>query len=142
MAQNKRPAKKYTPKPVRPPITKGLFDELGADLHFALMAFEHGGITPGTWKRIAKVLMTVSIATDGDQRLDQAQKIAVDSAVLTVKALSDREVRTGQWHAQDLDLIALRRGVTAAEQLIPRLDYRKLAAAYSTLSRLVKTIKE
>lgn len=141
MAQNKRPAKKYTPKPVRPPITKGLFDQLGQDLHFALMAFEHGGVTVGTWKRIAKVLTTISFATDNDARIDRADKVAIDSAVLTVRCLSDREVRTGQWAANDMDLIALRRGVVAAERVIPVLDYRKLSRGYSQLAAMIDSIK-
>lgn len=141
MAKNKKPTKRYTPKPVRPPITRGVFDDLGREMHFALMAFEHGGVTVEGWKRIAKVLMTVSLATDGEQRLDKADKVAVDSAVLTVKALSDKEVRTGQWNATDLDLIALQRGVTAAERMIPLLDYRKLATGYSKLRQLVAMVR-
>lgn len=142
MAQNKKPNRKYTPKPIRPPITKGLFDDLGRDMHFALMAFEHGGVTVEGWKRIAKVLMTVSIATDGEQRFDRADKIAIDSSVLTIQALSDREVRTGKWHASDLDFITLKRGVVAAERMIPLLDYRKLSVAYSTLRQMIQTIKQ
>lgn len=140
MAQNKKPTKKYTPRAVRPPITKGLFDQLGQDLHFALMAFEHGGITVGTWKRIAKVLTTVSFATDNDQRIDRADKVAIDSAVLTVRCLSDREVRTGQWATSDMDLISLRRGVTSAERVIPVLDYRKLVRGYKQLAVMIDAV--
>lgn len=142
MAQNKKPMKKYTPKPVRPPVTRGLFDDLGRDMHFALMAFDHAGITAEGWKRISKVLMTVSFATDGEQRLDRADKVAVDSAVLTIRTLSDHEVRTGVWAARDIDLIALKRGVNAAERMIPLLDYRKLAKGYSTLRAMLKLVKE
>jgi hypothetical protein len=141
MPKSKSPSKKYTPRPVRPPITKGLFDQLGQDLHFALMAFEHGGITVGTWKRIAKVLTTVSFATDNDARIDRADKVAIDSAVLTVRCMSDREVRTGQWVTNDMDLIALRRGVTAAERVIPVLDYRKLVRGYTQLAAMIDAVK-
>lgn len=142
MAKNKKPTKKYVPKPIRPPVTKGLFDEFGKDMHFSLMSFMAGTASVERWKKLAKVVMTVSFATDNEPRVSKAHKVAIDSAVLTLKAISDMNVRTGKWRVSDLDYLSLSRGVTAVDAVLPHLDYRKLKHGYLTFVRLVHHIKE
>ena len=142
MAKNKTPNKRYTPKPIRPPVTKGLFDEFGMDMHFSLMAFSTGTASLDRWKKLAKVVMTVSFATDDEPRVLKEHKAAIDSAVLTLKAISDMNVRTGKWRVSNLDLISLTRGVTAIDKVLPRLDYRRLAQGYTAFVNLTRLIKE
>lgn len=141
MAKNKRPTKRYTPKPVEIPITSGLRDELAAYTHFSLMSMEYGEVSVEAWKKIAKVVMTVSFATDGVTTVDKADKVAIDSAVLTLKAISDREVRTGKWYASQFDIESLRRGVTAADKVVPALTYSTLKRGYIAFVTLIRTIK-
>lgn len=141
MAKNKKPTKKYTPKPVKSFVTKGLYDELGADLHFPLLSMFTGTPSAGAWKKIAKVIMTVSFATDGDTRIDKADKAAIDSAVLTLRTISDTQVRTGKWRMTDLEYLSLSRGVTAVDKVLARIDYLRLARGYAAFTKLVSTIK-
>lgn len=142
MAKNKKPSKKYVPKGVRPPVTKGLYDDLGADLHIPLMSLRHGRPSAGAWKKVAKILMTVSFATDNCPSVDKADKTAIDSAVLTLKSISDTEVRTGVWNVTNLDYLTLARGAHAVDKVLPRLDYRKLAHGYNTFVALTRSITE
>ena len=141
MAKNKKPTKRYTRKPVSIPITSGLKDALAEDTYFSLMAMESGAVDVVTWKRMAKVLMTVSFATDEVSTVDKSDKVAIDSAVLTIKSISDREVRTGQWHVTPVDIQSLSRGVTAADKAISALDYRKLKQGYLSFISLMRSIK-
>lgn len=148
MAKNKKPTKKYVPKPRRVPITapepavdQKLIDDMTQNVHFALMALDHGGVSVDNWKRIAKVLMTVSFATDALQGIEKGHKVAIDSAVLTLKAVSDKEVRTGKWHVAEADVLSLKRGLAAAEDVMPSLSYWQLVSGYTTFRRLVNTIK-
>ena len=141
MAKNKKPAKAYVPKPVRPPVTKGLFDELGQDLHFHLMSFMHGGGSMDSWKKIAKVLMTMSFATDDYPRVAKEDKIAIDSAVLVMRTVSDLNLRTGKWHVSSLDIIALQRGASAVDRVLPYIDYRRLSQGYTAFTNLARLIK-
>lgn len=148
MAKNKKPTKKYVPKPKRVPVTapepavdQKLIDDMTQNVHFALMALDHGGVTIENWKCITKVLMTVSFATDGLQAVDKACKVAVDSSVLTLKAISDREVRTGKWHVTEVDVASLKRGLVGAEEVMPNLSYRQLVNGYATFRKLINAIK-
>lgn len=141
MAKNKKPTKKYVPKPVRPPVTKGLFDDLGRDMHYSILSFQHGGASMEGWKKITKALMTLSYATDADTRIDKADKVAIDSAVLTLKHISDLQVRTGKWHVSSVDIISLERGATAADNVLPFVDYRKLKHGYLTFMALTQSLK-
>jgi len=139
MPKTSKPRKPYRPKGVNYPITQGLIDDMGKDMHFALLGMKHGDNSPTNWKRIGKVLFIVSIASD-DADTDKADKVAIDSAVLVLKAISDRQVRVGVWGATEREIETLSRGVVAAERTLPRLDYRKLAEIYSALANLERSL--
>lgn len=142
MPKNKKPNRAYTPRPVRPPVTRGLFDQMGQDLHFNLMSFMHGGGSVDNWKKIAKVMMTMSFATDDYGRVAVEDKVAIDSAVLTLKAINDLQVRTGKWHVTSLDTLSLQRGANAVDKVLPCIDYRRLSRGYSAFIALVNLIRE
>lgn len=140
MAKNKKPTKKYVPKGIKAPVTKALFDDLGRDMHLYIMSLE---VSPSlaAWKKVAKVMMTVSFATDNWSRIDKADKVAIDSAVLTLKALSDFNVRSGQWHVSEMDRISLIRGAAAVDKVLPLMDYHQLRRGYIAFSSLVNHVK-
>lgn len=142
MAKNKKPTRKYTPKRVKVPVTGGLFDEFGRDLHFSMMAIRAGSASASTWKKVAKIMLTVSYATDSRPDLAKESKVAIDSAVLAVKSVSDRQVRTGKWHVPVLELTSIERGVIAVERLLPHLDYTELNKGYLTLVSAMQSIEE
>ena len=140
MAKNSKPRKIYRPKPVNVPVTQGLLDSLAQDMHFALMGMESNDDSPDNWKRLGRVICITSIASDDNDRVGRSDNILVDSAVLTLQAISDREVRTGRWHVTDLDRTALTNGAVAAERVLPLLDYRRLNAACATVEALAKHV--
>lgn len=140
MAKNTKPRKIYRPRPVNVPITRGMLNTLGQEMHFALMGMECGDNSSTNWKNVGKVLFIVSMASDDDERVGRADKIQVDSAVLILQAISDREVRTGVWAASPFDIQGLKNAVVAAERIIPLLDYRKLTSAYNAFVSFAKQI--
>lgn len=140
MAKNKKPTKKYVPKTIKAPITKAVFDDLGRDMHLYIMSLSNEP-SATAWKKVAKVIMTVSFATDGCARTDKADKVAIDSAVLTLKALSDFNVRSGQWHVSEMDRISLIRGAVAVDRVLPLMDYHQLRRGYIAFAKLIQLVK-
>lgn len=129
MAKNSKPRKIYRPKPVNVPVTQGLLDSLAQDMHFALMGMESNDNSPDNWKKLGRVIFIVALTADDNERVGFGDKVLLDSAVLTLKAISDREERTKVWSTTEMDREALTNGAIAAENIIPLLDYRKLSSA-------------
>jgi len=129
MAKNSKPRKIYRPKPVNVPVTQGLLDSLAQDMHFALMGLGYQDNSPDNWKKLGRVIFVVSIAADDNDRVGHGDRVMLDSAVLTLKSISDRELRTKVWSTTEMDREALTNGAIAAERVIPLLDYRKLSEA-------------
>ena len=129
MAKNSKPRKIYRPKPVNVPVTQGLLDDLAQDMHFALMGMESNDNSPDNWKKLGRVIFIVALTADDNERVGFGDKVLLDSAVLTLKAISDREERTKVWSTTKMDREALTNGAIAAENIIPLLDYRKLSEA-------------
>lgn len=129
MAKNSKPRKIYRPKPVNVPVTQGLLDSLAQDMHFALMGMESNDNSPDNWKKLGRVIFIVALTADDNERVGFGDKVLLDSAVLTLKAISDREERTKVWHMAEADRSSLINGAIAAENIIPLLDYRKLSSA-------------
>ena len=59
MAKNTKPRKIYRPRPVNVPITRGMLNTLGQEMHFALMGMECGDNSSTNWKNVGKVLFIV-----------------------------------------------------------------------------------
>lgn len=129
MAKNSKPRKTYRPKPVNVPVTQGLLDDLAQDMHFALMGMESNDNSPDNWKKLGRVIFVVALTADDNERVGFGDKVLLDSAVLTLKAISDREERTKVWTMTEADRSSLINGAIAAENIIPLLDYRKLSEA-------------
>lgn len=126
-----RKRSKYRPKPVDCYVTQGLFDELGRDMHFALMALDAGMASETSWKKVGKVLVIVHLASVGDSRLVGSDDHRfLTSAILTLDAMQRGAERTGEWRLYGLDLASVTNGVVAAERMLPLLKANKLGDAY------------
>lgn len=132
--------KKRIPYPIRIPVTQGLVDSLGKELHFGILGLQHGDNSPDNWKKVGKVIFIVSIASDDANNIDKKDKTAVDNAVITLEQISNREVDTGEWSATEIEIAALCRGALAAESIIPHMDSRVLAKGYDAFLALVGQI--
>lgn len=137
MAKNTKPRKIHRPKQVNVPVTQGLVDKLGQEMHFALMGMESNDNSPDNWQRLGRCLLIVSIASDGNERVSFADKVLLDSSVLTLQAVADRRGRTLTWHVSDIDRAGLINGALTAERVLPLLDYKKLAAACKVFNEYI-----
>ena len=126
--------RKRQPRPLKIYVTPGLVDDIGKTLHFALMGMQHGSPNITNWRSIAKVLLMVSAASDGNERIEPHDKAAIDNSVLVLAEISNRALDTDDWSATVSELPALARGILAAETALARIDYRSLASAYRLTS--------
>jgi hypothetical protein len=122
--------KKRISYPIRIPVTQGLVDSLGKELHFGILGLQHGDNSADNWKKVGKVIFIISIASDDGKGISQKDKTAVDNAVITLEQISNREVDTGVWSATEIEILALCRGALAAESILPHMDSRVLAKGY------------
>ena len=129
--------KKRKPRLIRVPITQGLVDAIGQELHFGILGLQSGDNSSDNWKRVGKVIFIVSIASDDANNIDKKDKTAVDNAVITLEQISNREVDTGVWSATEIEIAALCRGALAAESILPHMDSRVLAKGYDAFLALV-----
>jgi len=129
--------KKRISYPIRIPVTQGLVDSLGKELHFGILGLQHGDNSPDNWKKVGKVIFIISIASDDAKGIDKRDKTAVDNAVITLEQISNREVDTGEWSATEIEIAALCRGALAAESILPHMDSRVLAKGYDAFLALV-----
>ncbi len=129
--------KKRKPRLIRVPVTQGLVDAIGQELHFGILGLQSGDNSPDNWKKVGKVIFIVSIASDDAKGISQKGKTAVDNAVITLEQISNREVDTGEWSATEIEIAALCRGALAAESILPHMDSRVLAKGYDAFLALV-----
>lgn len=97
---------------------------------------EHGDITSANWKRVGKILLVISIASDEWDRLNAEDKLLVDTGVLTLQTIADRELDTGSWRASGTELDEIANAITASERMLPRLDYRRLVHISKVIHRM------
>ncbi len=86
--------KKRIPYPIRIPVTQGLVDSLGKELHFGILGLQHGDNSADNWKKVGKVIFIVSMTSDGMKKINERDKVHVDNAVITLEQISNREVDT------------------------------------------------
>ena len=122
--------KKRKPRLIRVPITRGLVDAIGQELHFGILGLQSGDNSSDNWKKVGKVIFIVSMTSDGLKKINKQDKVQVDNAVITLEQISNREVDTGVWSATEIEIDALCRGALAAESILPHLDSRELAHGY------------
>lgn len=132
--------KKRIPYPIRIPVTQGLVDSLGKELHFGILGLQHNHNSSDNWKKVGKVIFIVSIASDGLKKINKQDKVHVDNAVITLEQISNREDATGVWSATEIEIDALCRGALAAESILPHLDSRELAYGYGMFMALAGKI--
>ena len=132
--------KKRKPRLIRVPITQGLVDAIGQELHFGILGLQSGDNSPDNWKRVGKVIFIVSLTSDGANNINERDKVQVDNAVITLEQISNREVDTGIWSATEIEIDALCRGALAAESILPHLDSRELADGYQLFLALASQI--
>ena len=119
------------------PITQGLVDAIGQELHFGILGLQSGDNSPDNWKKVGKVIFIVSMTSDGMKKINERDKVHVDNAVITLEQISNREVDTGVWSATEIEIAALCRGALAAESILPHMDSRVLAKGYDAFLALV-----
>lgn len=134
--KEKNMKKKRRQKPINVPITRGLVDELGQEMHFALLGMQLGDGSFVNWERVAKVLLTLSMAADGNDRVAHLDKTMIDAALLVFGQIADRHAIQQEWRATESELPCLCRGVLAAERALPVLDYRDIARACKTMNTM------
>ena len=132
--------KKRIPYPIRIPVTQGLVDSLGKELHFGILGLQSGDNSSDNWKRVGKVIFIVSMTSDGMKKINKQDKVHVDNAVITLEQISNREDATGAWSATEIEIDALCRGALAAESILPHLDSRELADGYQLFLALASQI--
>ena len=132
--------KKRKPYPIRVPVTQGLVDALGQELHFGILGLQSGDNSADNWKKVGKVIFIVSMTSDGLKKINKQDKVQVDNAVITLEQISNREVDTGIWSATEIEIDALCRGALAAESILPHLDSRELADGYQLFLALASQI--
>jgi len=132
--------KKRIPYPIRIPVTQGLVDSLGKELHFGILGLQHGDNSPDNWKKVGKVIFIVSMTSDGMKKINKQDKVHVDNAVIALEQISNREVDTGVWSATEIEIDSLCRGALAAESILPHLDSRELADGYQLFLALASQI--
>ena len=132
--------KKRTPYPIRIPVTQGLVDSLGKEIHFGILGLQYGYNSPDNWKKVGKVIFIVSIASDDANNIEKKDKIAVDNAVITLEQISNREMDTGEWSATKIEILSLCRGALAAESILPHMDSRVLVKGYDAFLALAGQI--
>lgn len=135
--KKKKMKKKRIPYPIRIPVTQGLVDSLGKELHFGILGLQHNHNSSDNWKKVGKVIFIVSIASDDAANIDRKDKTAVDNAVIALEQISNREVDTGEWSATEIEILALCRVALAAESILPHMDSRVLAKGYDAFLALV-----
>ena len=132
--------KKRKPYPIRVPVTQGLVDALGKELHFGILGLQSGDNSPDNWKKVGKVIFIVSMTSDDAEKINEQDKVHLDNAVITLEQISNREVATGVWSATEIEIDSLCRGALAAESILPRLDSRELAYGYGMFMALAGKI--
>lgn len=127
--------KKRVATPVRVPVTQGFVDEIGRELHFALMGMEMGDGSVSNWTKAGRVLLVLSMASDDNERVWPTDKKAVDAAVTALDQMSRRCLGMDKWEMTNEERNALHRGVLGAESMLPCLDSRAIqrAQAYADL---------
>ena len=130
--------KKRTPKPLRIPVTQGLVNQMGQTMHFALLGMQHGDNSVTNWKKVARTLLTISVASDYNVRVTHKDKVSVDDCIIVLRVIADRELKTGSWRAHRVELCKLAEGILAAERMLPQLDYRLLAEAYRDIEHALE----
>lgn len=119
------------------PTSAGIVDELGLVMHCALLGMQYGDTSSTNWVSLAKVLLTISIATDGDGRVGHLDKTLIDASVLVLKQIADRQLRSQEWEAEASEYPCLARGILAAERALAVTNYQKLVKAYSSVIDLM-----
>ncbi len=119
------------------PTSAGIVDELGLVMHCALLGMQYGDTSSTNWASLAKVLLTISIATDGDGRVGHLDKSLIDASVLVLKQIADRQLRSQAWEAEASEYPCLARGILAAERALAVTNYQKLMSAYSNVIALM-----
>lgn len=119
------------------PTSAGIVDELGMVMHCALLGMQHGDTSSTNWASLTKVLLTISIATDGDGKVNHLDKTLVDSSVFVLKQIADRQLRSKEWKAEASEYPCLARGILAAERALAVTDYQKLVKAYGSVIALM-----
>jgi hypothetical protein len=119
------------------PTSARIVDELGMVMHFALLGMQHGDTSSTNWSSLAKVLLTISVATDGNGRVNHLDKTLVDASVLVLKQIADRELRSKEWQAEASEYPCLSRGILAAERALAVTDYQSLIKAYGNVVALM-----
>lgn len=122
--------KKRIPREVRVPVTRGLVDTVGKDLHFGILGLQHGDNSPDNWKLVGKGIFVVALAADGHDNLDRKLVCDVNNAVIALENISQREEATHIWRASKEEILVLCTGALAAEALLPHIDSRALSAGY------------
>jgi len=75
--------KKRKPRLIRVPVTQGLVDAIGQELHFGILGLQSGDNSPDNWKKVGKVIFIVSMTSDGMKKINERDKVHVDNAVIT-----------------------------------------------------------
>ncbi len=119
------------------PTSVGIVDELGLVMHCALLGMQYGDTSSTNWVSLAKVLLTISIATDGDGRVNHLDKTLIDASVLVLRQIADRQLRSQAWEAEASEYPCLARGILAAERALAVTNYQKLVKAYSSVIDLM-----
>ena len=132
--------KKRKPYPIRVPVTQGLVDALGQELHFGILGLQSGDNSADNWKRVGKVIFIVSMTSDGLKKINKQDKVQVDNAVITLEQISNREVDTGIWSATEIEIDSLCHGALAAESILPHLDSRELVHGYGMFMAMASQI--
>lgn len=118
-------------------VSAHLINELGAEMHFALLGMQLGTPCSINWVRVAKVLVVISVAADRTtHRVKRSLKDKVNVALEILADMADRRPPGQEWTAEVGELRDLADGILAAESILPRLDYPTLQLAYTTVGHL------
>lgn len=125
--------KPYRPREVKIPITRGLLDSFGQELHFALMTARAGHFNTDNFDRIAAAFNVIWGALFHHPSKDPAVIKVLEGAMRAMNECSARGDRTGVWTLNITELATVTAATHKAEEALQFLNVNDL---YNSMQKL------
>lgn len=142
MPRSSKPRKKYRPKEVNKPVTKGLYDEIGELMHFAMMALKCGSNDVTLFRRVGLNMAAIAQAAEWQFGSSSTEERRLAGGLSAMYEVIDRFERTGKWHLPEKDHAAVASAIRAAETLVARLRFGTLRRSYMEMLALERQLQE
>lgn len=122
-----------TIRPLRTPITKGLLDDFGQDLHFSLMMAAQNHFGHKDFDKIGWCFNSIYGAMLGKPPKDPAILTVIEGAMRAMNDCGKRGFHTDAWKLTTFEQASVIAGAEKAQEYLPYLDCRMLYDSFQQL---------